>query len=161
MGRRVMTRYDVGEHPARLQTRTGWVNLGWRVRGDGAPSGDDLKTPYRKGFYPLYDYSAVEPMKGQAALERRRGFMLQYLDAVARRAGGEWVNHHALIGLISDEMIQDQAIAYPGNGEGIFFADQIATIPAQMLADRRVWAFELGALEAVGKPYSNYRYNEF
>lgn len=162
MGRGAMKVYAAGEQPARLQTRTGWVNLGWRVSQHAQPADAELKSPYRRGFYALYDYTSVESIPGRRALERRIEFMLVYAAAVVRRHGEAWMLGHALVGLVTDEEIQDAAVYDQRQHlRDVFFADQVATIPARRLDDNLRLAFELGALEGQGRGYGDYRYNEF
>jgi hypothetical protein len=149
--------------PARLQTKTGWTHLGWRVRPDVPPvTRMEIYVQNGRGTWLTYPYQSVEPIPGARAAARRQVFMLGCCVGVGKGRGAAWVNGFALIGLLTAEQIQDAAYASVHQPlDGLFFADQIPALPLNLLHDRLRWGFELGALDALGRSYADYPYNEF
>lgn len=159
-----LSEYAWDTKPAKLQTEHGWIDKGWQVfepvPGIPPPVKGLVKGLHSNKWHPLYEYAQVHPIPGAKALQRRIEFMLVYLDGIARRQGSEWVNGHALVALITDEMIQDAAMNNPPVDE-VFFRDQLPTIPEKQRNDRRMWAFEEAALKALDRDFSSYAYNPF
>lgn len=155
-----MVIYSWESKPARLQTRSGWIALGWRVVEPARPEGS-LKTNYQKYLRPVFDYQDVIPIPGAKALDRRIDFMLAYLDGVMRKQGESWMNGHVLVGLVTDEDIADTAAYHPIPLAKVFFAREVGSIPEKQFAQRAVWAFEEGALKAQGRTFAEYAYSPF
>ena len=152
-----MTKYFYpGEHPRRLQTKSGWRRLGWALKPDAQPS-ETLRTEWGKS--PLYDYDQVTPLRGDKARERREDFMFAYLRKVTERLAGEWANQQPRA---SDEEIQDKAICCALDWyQDVFFIQELSEDAFRHALYRLlVLAFELAALKALGKPYEDYAYND-
>lgn len=131
-----------------LKNERDWRKIGWKPRKD------------RPDLWINIDYSWVEKIRGEKAKARRIAFMESYLKAVITRQAKAWAGDHP--GGVTDEQIQDMAFDWVNQTfDSIFFKDNFEELGQARLADLVRWWFELAVCEAIGKPYTEYAYNDF
>lgn len=151
-----MSKYYPGEHPLRLQTKSGWHKMGWTLK-PGAASYDIVRSEW--GKFDLYNYDQVEPLSGHKARERREDFMFAYLRKMTESLASQWSSEHPHA---SDDEIQDKAICCTLDWyqDVFFFKDITEDVFQQRLRPQLVFTFELQALKCMGKTYEQYAWND-